>query len=206
MSTLAPLTHRQRAILTFVERRIAERGQSPTVREIGSEFRIASTNGVRSHLMALVKKGYLKHQEYLSRGISLTRSLGAGGKRVPIVGMVPAGLPIDAVENVEGELSLDRTYLGRGDTYCLRIVGMSMKDAGILDGDMVIVQKQASAEAGEIVVAVVNGEATVKRYLPQARGVMLEPANPDFQPIMVSPSSRDFRLAGKVIGLVRRLA
>jgi len=200
------LTDRQRQILVFIERLITEKGQAPTIREIGERFGISSTNGVRTHLSALVRKGYLKKSDYIARGLELTRRLTAGVSRIPMVGSVPAGQPIDAVENVEGEIVLDISFLPRGDSFSLRVSGDSMIEAGIRDRDVVIVRKQSVAQSGDIVVAVVNGEATVKRYFSEGRQVRLQPENPAFEPLLVTRKSGDFRIAGKVVGLLRKLS
>jgi repressor LexA len=200
------LTDRQKAVLQYIEDQIVDRGHPPTIREIGARFGISSTNGVRTHLTALLKKGYIKKQDMISRGIELTRELAANIGRVPLVGSVPAGNPIDAVENVEGEIALDLSFMPSGETFSLRVTGHSMKNAGILNGDVVVVKKQQSADAGEIVVAIVDGEATVKRYYPQARRIKLQPENEAFAPIYVDPKRQDFRIAGKVVGLLRRIS
>lgn len=198
------LTARQREILEFIQDQVAAHGHPPTIREIGSRFKIRSTNGVRTHLAALIKKGYLKKSKYISRGLELVRSLATEIGRVPLVGSVPAGLPIDAIENVEGEIAVDMSFLPREESFSLRVSGDSMKNAGILDGDIVLVKKQSVAEKGDIVVAVIGGEATVKRYLPERRQIRLEPENTDFEPIIVDKNSGEFRIAGKVVGLLRR--
>ncbi len=198
------LTSRQRDVLQFIRDQIASRGHPPTIREIGSKFGIRSTNGVRSHIAALIKKGFLKKQGLISRGLELTQSVANQVGRIPIVGTVPAGVPIDAVENIEGELALDLSFLPAGDSFVLRVDGDSMKDAGIYNGDMVLVRKQTVAHTGDIVVALINNEATVKRYFPEGRQVRLQPENEDFEPIIVNRSSGEFRLAGKVVGLLRR--
>ncbi len=201
----ARLTDKQRAIFQFIQDRIVSRGHAPTIREIGEAFGIRSTNGVRTHISALLKKGLLKKQEFISRGLELARPLAGQVGRVPLVGSVPAGSPIDAIENIEGEIAVDFTFLPSGDSFSLKVKGDSMKDAGILDGDVVVVKKQDTAQKGEIVVALINGEATVKRYVPQKTRVVLEPANDSFDPIIVERSSGEFRIAGKVVGLLRRL-
>jgi repressor LexA len=199
------LTQKQRAVLEFIQDQIVTRGHPPTVREIGKQFRISSTNGVRTHLTALIKKGYLKKERLISRGLELTQAIANAG-RIPLVGSVPAGHPIDAIENIEGEIALDTSFLPRGDTFTLRVVGDSMKDDGIFDGDLVIVRKQQVAQRGDIVVAIISGEATVKRYFPSGKTIRLQPANDDFEPIMVSRRSGDFRIAGKVLGLLRKMS
>ncbi len=199
------LTERQRQILEFIEAQITERGSSPTIREIGRRFGISSTNGVRTHLTALIKKGYIKKQEYISRGLELTRALVSNIGRVPLVGSVPAGGPIDAAENIEGEIALDSSFVPQGDSFSLTVTGSSMINAGIFDGDVVIVRKQSVAQAGEIVVAVIDGEATVKRYFPEGKQIRLQPENDSFDPIIVDKRAGEFRIAGKVVGLLRRI-
>lgn len=201
-----PLTERQRRVLAFVESQITERGHCPTIREIGSFFGISSTNGVRTHLAALIKKGYLKKAEFISRGLELARPLAGPVGRLPLVGSVPAGNPIDAIENIEGEIALDLSFLPKGDSFSLRVTGDSMKNAGILNGDLVLVKKQEVAQKGDVVVAIVNGEATVKRYIPEGDRVRLQPENEDFEPIIVGKKAREFRIAGKVVGLLRRMS
>lgn len=199
------LTDKQRAILEYISGRIRTRGSSPTVREIGEQFSISSTNGVRQHLTALIKKGHLKKQEFISRGLELTRDLANDVGHVPLVGSVPAGLPIDAIENVEGEIAVDLSFLPRGDSFTLTVSGDSMKDAGILDRDLVLVKKQAVARKGDIIIAIIDGEATVKRYFPEGSRIRLQPENDDFEPIIVDKRSGEFRIAGKVVGLMRRM-
>ncbi len=200
------LTDRQRAIYNYIKNLITNRGVSPTIREIGDEFGINSTNGVRAHLTALIKKGYLKKNEFVSRGLELTQSLTEGAGRLPLVGTVPAGAPIDAIENIESEIVVDLSFLPKGDSFTLRVVGDSMKDAGILDGDIVIVRKQAVAKKGEIIVAIIGDEATVKTYYPEGNRVRLQPENEQLSPIYINRRSPEFRIAGKVVGLMRRFA
>jgi len=204
--TKPELTDRQREILEYIEGEIVDRGHSPTIREIGGRFGISSTNGVRAHLVALVKKGYLKKQDFISRGLELTRTLASQIGRVPLVGSVPAGQPIDSAENIEGEIALDLSFMPKGETFSLTVTGDSMVNAGILNGDVVIVKKQAVANAGQIVVAIVDGEATVKRYFPEGKRIRLQPENGAYEPILVDKKSGDFRIAGRVVGLLRRFS
>jgi len=201
----AALTTKQKAVLEFIEEQVTDHGHPPTIREIGRKFAITSTNGVRTHLTALIKKGYLRKEKFISRGIELTRNLAAGVGRVPLVGSVPAGQPIDAIENIEGEIAVDLTFLPREESFSLRVVGDSMQDAGILSGDLVLVKKQRVAQKGDIVVAIIGGEATVKRYFPEGKRIRLQPENDAYEPIMVDKHSDEFRIAGKVVGLLRRL-
>ena len=198
------LTDRQKSILTFIQEQITRRGHSPTIREIGHQFGINSTNGVRAHLEALIRKGYLKKQALISRGLELTRDLPRDVAYVPLVGSVPAGLPIDAIENVEGEIAVDLSFLPKGDSFTLRVSGDSMRDTGILNGDLLLVRKQKTALKGDIVVAIIDGEATVKRYFPEKGRIRLHPENPEFEDIIVDKKSGEFRIAGKVAGLLRR--
>lgn len=207
------LTKRQGQVLDFISEMIENKGSPPTIREIGERFKIASTNGVRAILSALSKKGYIRRKPLVSRGIELLKKAKAGFDHaqrrayvaVPLVGRITAGLPTLAVENIEGSIAVDRTFLPGGDVFSLRVVGDSMKDAGIFDGDYVLARAQSTAEKGDIVVAVIGDEATVKTYIPQKNRVRLEPANPAYQPIIVDPRYSDFRIAGKVIGLLRRM-
>jgi repressor LexA len=207
------LTERQREVLDFICEMIENKGLPPTIREIGENFKITSTNGVRAILSALTKKGYIRRKPLVSRGIELAKKAKAvfdyAQKRaylsVPLVGRIAAGLPTLAVENIEGSIAVDRTFLPGGDVFSLRVVGDSMKDSGIFDGDYVLARVQSTAEKGDIVVAVIGEEATVKTYVPQKNRVRLEPANPAYQPIIVDTRYSDFRIAGKVIGLLRRM-
>jgi len=207
------LTARQREVLDFIRKMIENKGLPPTIREIGERFKITSTNGVRAILCALSKKGYIRRKPLVSRGIELAKKAKASFDlaresayvSVPLVGRIAAGLPTLAVENIEGSIAVDRSFLPGGDVFSLRVEGESMKDSGIVDGDYVLARAQSIAEKGDIVVAVIGEEATVKRYVPQKNRVKLEPANPAFKSIVVDQKSPEFRIAGKVIGLLRRM-
>ena len=205
MGLKTKLTDKQRQVLQFIKDQVSSRGSAPTIREIGKYMGITSTNGVRLHLTALIKKGYLKKQQFIARGLELTTSVATDIKQVPLVGSVPAGAPIDAIENIESEIILDASFAPKGDSFTLRVVGHSMRDAGILDGDIVLVQKQQVARKGDIVVAIIGDEATVKRYFPEGSQIRLQPENDDFEPIIVNKRSREFRIAGKVVGLMRKM-
>ena len=214
------LTFRQREILAWIRRWILREGVPPTVREIGQAFGMRSTGSVRTHLEALRRKGYLaRGRARRHRGLSLARTEGeapeipARGegafREVPILGRVAAGPTLLAVENLEGTLALGSELLPRsGEVFALRIRGESMVDAGILEGDLVLVRRQTAAEPGEIVVAMVEGEATVKYFRPErgARGprIRLEPANPAMRPIVLDPTSGQVSILGKVVGGVRQ--
>lgn len=201
---LKPLTARQEQIYEFIRDQITEAGAPPTIREIGERFGISSTNGVRAILSALEKKGYITRSKLRSRGIELTQQIRPDFQVVPLVGRVAAGQPVMAIENIDDHLALDRSLLPTGDVFSLRVSGESMRDAGIADGDLVLVRKQEVAKSGDMVVAIIGDEATVKWYRPKRNKVILEPDNPDFEPIVVDSQSPEFRIAGKVVGLLRR--
>lgn len=202
------LTEREQRVLDFIVGRTREKGSPPTIREIGEAFQIASTNGVRYYLSALERKGYIARNRRVSRGIELvgglSNALMPDVVQIPVLGRVAAGLPLLATENVEDTLVLDRSIVRDGTVFALTVQGESMKDAGILSGDKVLVRQQATAEAGEIVVALIDDEATVKRYRPEAGRIVLEAENPAFSPIIVEDDGAvQFSIVGRVIGVVR---
>ena len=204
------LTERQRQIYEFIARAIRNNGYPPTIREVMEAFHIASTNGVRTTLAALEKKGYIKRHPMLSRGIALTDyverdvPMSSEVREVPVIGRVAAGEPVLATENVEATLAVDRSFVPSQEVFALCVRGDSMRDAGILDGDYVLARQQETADPGDIVVAVIGEEATVKRYYPKGKQVLLMPENDSFQPIVVDAQMDAFRIAGKIVGLMRR--
>lgn len=201
-----PLTERQRAMLTYIEREVHTTGVPPSIRQIGQALGISSTNGVRAHLQALEKKGYIHRNSRTSRGIvSLDRLRRRVVKtaqdlvEVPILGRVAAGQPILAVEHREGVLHVDPNLVKGAETFALRITGDSMIGAGIYDGDYVLVQPQQSANNGEIVVALLDDSVTVKRFYREATGFRLQPDNPALAPMYVP----EVHICGKVVSLIR---
>lgn len=207
------LTSRQEEILEYIKKYAKENRMPPTVREIGNHFEISSTNGVRSILAALIKKGYINRSPRLSRGIEVIDNDKSGNIaeapsntiEIPIVGRVAAGTPILAVQNLEGTVTIDRDFLAcRSDVFALRVKGDSMINAGIFDGDLIFARQQKTAERGEIIVAQIDNEATVKYYHPLADHVELRPANPRYRPIIVK-NDKDFTIAGKLIGVMRKV-
>jgi repressor LexA len=201
------LTARQQLLLDYIEQEVSSTGVPPSIRQIGAALGISSTNGVRSHLKALEKKGYIHRNLRTSRGISMldrlkhvaTSVLGEA-MEVPVLGRVTAGLPILAVENRDDALRLDPRLVKSADTFALRVEGDSMIEAGILDGDYVLVRPQQSAENGDIVVALLEeDEVTVKRFYRETNGFRLQPENPRMAPMRVL----DVRICGKVTGLIR---
>ena len=220
------LTHRQQEILDFITTSIVDRGFPPTLREIGEHFQIRSTNGVNDHLKALEKKGHLRREDLKSRAmrplingleVSPLRSpprgtaemlaLGDDLVDIPVIGRVAAGQPILAVENVQDTVRIDRVLIGgHREVFGLRIVGESMIEDGIFDGDYVFVKKTPTARDGEIVVAMIEGEATVKRYYPEGDSIRFQPANANMSPIIVRKA--DFKsvdIIGIVVGVYRKL-
>jgi len=200
------LTDRQREVLDFITSSIRKRGYPPTLREIGSHFGIRSTNGVNDHLRALEKKGFLHREDLKSRAL---RPLVSEEEMidVPVLGRVAAGQPLLAVQNYEDTVKVDRFFIGQSrEVFALRVKGDSMIEAGIFDGDYVFIRKQLQATPGEIVVAMIGDEATVKRYYPEGDTIRFQPANSAMAPIIVR--RRDFRsvnLLGVVIGVYRKM-
>jgi repressor LexA len=208
------LTKRQAQTLDFIRQSIEERGYPPTLREIGESMGIRSTNGVNDHLRALERKGYLRREDMKSRALRLVSQEPEPAPNtdetmldVQILGRVAAGLPLLAEDNVVDTVRIDRMLVRGGrDVFGLRVQGDSMIEAGILNGDYIFVRKQASADRGEIVVALIGDEATVKYYFPEKDYVRFQPANAQMAPILVRAT--DFRptmLLGIVVGVYRRL-
>ena len=213
------LTKRQEQTLEFIRRSIEDRGYPPTLREIGEHMGIRSTNGVNDHLRALERKGYLTREDMKSRALKLVEDQlaapAAANKlnaeedliEVRVLGRVAAGLPLYAEENVIDTVRVDRMLVRGGrEVFGLRVTGDSMIDAGILSGDYIFVKKQSTADRGDIVVALIGDEATVKYFYPERDYVRFQPANAQMAPILVRAS--DFKstmLLGKVVGVYRRL-
>ena len=197
------LTGRQAAILDYIRREIARCGRPPTVREIGAKFAFSSTTTVRDHLAALEHKGCITRDGSASRNIRLAGEF-AAVTGLPLVGRVAAGTPIEAVENLDGYVSLDSPFASPEELFCLRVEGESMKDADIHHGDIVVVRKKEWFDDGEIGIAVVDEAATVKRVVRRKGGVDLVPANDAFSTIRVR-RDQEFRYAGQVVGVLRHM-
>lgn len=206
------LTPRQKMILEFIQDTVAQKGYPPTVREIGEGIGLRSSSTVHAHLGKLEEKGYIRRDPTKPRAIEIisqdySPSLPSQIQpeemvSVPVLGRVAAGLPILAEENIEDYLNVPASFVKQGASqFCLRVKGDSMIDAGILDGDMVLVRQQSSAENGEIIVAMLGDEATVKRFYRLKDKVKLQPENPRYEPIY----SRDVVILGKVIAVFRLL-
>jgi repressor LexA len=195
------LTDRQREVLTFIIRFIDSHAYPPTIREIAEHFEI-SIKGAHDHVTALKKKGYVKNDKR-SRTMEVIKrdeNEGDGIVKIPILGPVAAGVPILAEENWDGAVPVNRGTLRKGSQYfALRVKGDSMEGAGILDGDMAIIEQRNIAEDGEIVVAMVNDATTLKRYYREKNRIRLQPENNNYKPIY----SQDVRLLGRVAQIIR---
>lgn len=202
MKTTRNLTDRQGQILDWIKGFISQHGMPPTVREIGAAFEIGSSS-VFDHLKALERKGYLRRGELGARSLIIEDQEPDedATQHLPVLGRIAAGSPIEAVEDDLGSIPVNRKLLRGHGGFALRVEGDSMVEAGIRDGDYVIVREQETAENGDIVVAIINGEATLKRFYKEKDGVRLEPANGKMKPIEVK--SGEFRIQGKVIGVMR---
>jgi repressor LexA len=200
---LPALTERQKAIYDFLLKSIREKGFAPSIPEIGRQFKIASTNGVSDHLKALEKKGYIRRVG--KRAIEVVNALGksvlSAAREVPVLGRVAAGKPFLSEENTEGFLTIP-SDMSSGKQFALQVQGDSMIGAGILEGDRVIVKQQSTAENGDIVCALIEGEATLKRFFKKDGVVTLKAENEKYPPIVVSEG--EFRIAGKIVGLLRK--
>lgn len=197
------LTERQQAILNYIKKEIKTRGYPPAVREIGEAVGLSSSSTVHSHLNQLENKGYIRRNPTKPRAIEITDHSFQHFKdivNVPVLGQVTAGQPILAVENIEDSFPLPLDFVRSEETFMLRIKGDSMINAGIMNGDYVIVRKENTAQNGEIVVALIEDEATVKRFFREKDHVRLQPENDEYEPIIV----RDVTILGRVTGLVRK--
>jgi repressor LexA len=198
---MEPLTDRQARVLEFIRTQIASKGRPPTLDEIGERFFIASTNGVRRHLTALEKKGYIVRDAGTARGIRLSDEFREEAG-LPIVGRVAAGTPILAVENVDGHLPIEGLFHDPKGLYCLRVEGDSMIEADIHDGDFVVVRQQSTFDNGEIGIAIIDEECTVKKLHQVGSQIELRPANPKYEPQRIDPAECEFAYGGKVIRVV----
>ena len=206
-----PLTGKRREILDFIAAQVQERGYPPSVREIGAAVGLASTSTVQAHLNTLQKQGYLRRDPTKPRALEVRYDATSGAAiesrrahLVPLVGDIAAGTNVIASENIEELLPLPEDFTGKGNLFMLRVRGDSMIDAGILDGDYVVVRQQPDAHPGEIVAAgLPGGEATVKTLSKRGDEVVLLPANPSMGP-MVFPAG-DVEIFGKVVTVLRRL-
>ncbi len=197
------LTDRQVAIINYIKKEIKTKGYPPSVREIGEAVGLSSSSTVHNHLNQLESRGYIKRDPTKPRAIEvIDRNLRPNKEmvNVPIVGRVTAGSPILAVENIEDTFPLPMDFIKSEDVFILNVKGDSMIEAGILDGDLVIVRKQNTARNGDIVVALLEDEATVKRFYKENNYIRLQPENSNYEPII----TKDVLILGKVIALLRK--
>lgn len=199
------LTERQVAILEFIKKRIRLKGYPPSVREIGEAVGLSSSSTVHGHLHQIEEKGYIKRDPAKPRAIEITDGTSEIIKKemvnVPIIGKVTAGEPILAFEHVEDTFPLPLDFVRSDNVFMLSVRGDSMIEAGILDGDYVLVKQQSTARNGEIVVALIEDEATVKTFYKEKNHIRLQPQNPSLQPIILN----DVSILGKVTGVFRRI-
>jgi len=205
------LTAKQRKVFNFLKDFIGEKGYPPTLREIAAHFGLMGPKAPQKTLAILERKGFLRRVQGGSRAIEVLGDpsplpIQAGMTLpIPIVGRVRAGEPILAIENIEGYINLDRSLVSSKDVFLLRVQGDSMIDAHIQDGDFALVKPQPNAENGEIVVALIEDEATIKRIFQKRDLIRLEPANPRMEPIVVRKGEKKVTLVGKVVGIFRKL-
>ena len=215
MGTRAETTRKEKAILKFIEEQVIENGYPPSVREIGKAIGLSSTATVHAYLAKLEKQGYIKKEDKKGRTLKVIK--GTDGQQiikenknfytqrelvdVPVIGKITAGQPILAVENVTDTFPIPIDFVGNSESFMLTVRGESMIEAGILDGDYILVKKQDNASNGEIVVALIEDEATVKTFYKEKNYIRLQPENPTMEPIIVP----DCKILGKVIGVFRKM-
>ena len=196
------LTTRQQQVFDFIREYIEANGCPPTLREISAHIGTAGTVTAISHVGALEKKGYLRRRENSSRGIILTQTPSATVS-LPIVGRIRAGMLQPAIEDITGYLNLDRSLIKGEGCYFLTVEGDSMINKGILSGDIVLIRPQQVANNGEVVAVMVDGDATLKQFFRERDRIVLQPANPNYDPIVIRPGQGEVTIVGKMIGLYR---
>jgi repressor LexA len=200
------LTTRQEKVLAYIKEALERNGFPPTIREIAKRLRLRGPKGIQKHLAALEAKGYIRRRSGLSRAIEVIGWSGADAQTIalPVVGRVRAGAPLLAVEEVEGHLKLDRSLAPSG-SLVLKVTGDSMIEAGIHEGDFAVVKPQSRVNQGDIVVALIGEEATVKRFFRESGAIRLEPANARMKPIVIKPGEEEVWIIGKVVAVIRKL-
>ncbi len=203
------LTSEQQRVYSFIVKHRQQTGFPPTVREIAQGLGYKSPNNVRQHLRLIEQKGFIRLQAGKARGIEIT-SFGQNepdevdeSVSVPLVGTVAAGKPITAIENVDGYVTLDKSIFRGEGLFALRIKGDSMNGMGILNGDIVVVRRKSTAEHGEVVVVIIDGDATLKRFIKEGGRVLLRAENPAYSDIVLSSAS-SIQIAGKLVGVIRK--
>ncbi|NOX43088.1 MAG: transcriptional repressor LexA [Gammaproteobacteria bacterium] len=207
------LTQRQKEVLEFIKKTVEQQGMPPTVAEITTDLGVSSTNGIRGHLQALARKGAIELVPNASRGIRLLGGYqgadnaqdGNEEEGLPVIGRVAAGSPILAAEHIEDHYKINPDQFKPRAHYLLRVQGMSMRDVGILDGDLLAVHSTSTAENGQIVVARLEDEVTVKRLKKKDHMIYLKAENPDFETIKVDFRKQHIEIEGVAVGLLRYL-
>ena len=203
------LSLQQKRVLSFIIACQREQGSPPTIREVAAHFGYKSANNVRQHLRLIERKGYIRLKPGKARGIKivvgLEKDTGKNSIDVPLVGSVAAGEPVTAIENIENYITLDKNLFKGSGIFTLRVKGDSMKGVGILDGDIAIIRQRSRAEKGDIVVAVIDDEATLKRYIEHKGTVILRAENPNYPDIHISERESHTYIAGKLIGIMRKI-
>jgi repressor LexA len=196
------LTDRQGRILAFLREYTRKHGYPPTIREIGEHFNFLWT-AARMHLQALENKGFIKINPSKSRGLEIPGLIPSGGLTIPVAGKIRAGRPILASEETEAHILIDTSLFPHDDTFSLRVTGESMTEAGILDGDFVLVRPQGTIDNGEIGVVLIGDEATVKRVYKKKNQIILKPENRDMLPSIHNPD--EVTIIGRVVGVIRKI-
>jgi repressor LexA len=212
---MSKLTFEQQRVYNFMLSFRDKNGFPPTVREIAAGLGYKSPNNARQHMQLIEQKGYIRTVPSIARGIEFLNEAAPVEKLenvveeeveehgVPLIGSVAAGLPITAIENVDGYITLDRSIFRGNDLFALRVKGNSMTGMGILNGDIVVVRKKSNAENGEVVVVIIDGDATLKRFIRDRDMVLLRAENPDYADIVLS-SVNSIQVAGKLVGVIRK--
>lgn len=206
------LTERQGEILKFIILNKEKFGYPPSIPEIQRKFSFKSPNAVQDHLGALERKGYISRHAHKARGIEILVHTASNENnrnnalQIPIVGEISAGRPILAQENIEGTIVIDKSIIKNSNgNFALRVKGDSMINAGILDGDYVIVSQQPDAEQGDIIVALIEDEATIKRFYKEKNRIRLQPENDTMEPIIIKTDENQVRIIGKIKGVIRKI-
>lgn len=207
MPTKKELTKKQKRVLLFLEEFIQEHGFPPTVREIAHHLGMSGPHSAKRFLDMLQGKGYIRRLAKSSRAIEMIHSTTnlSPVRMVPLIGRVRAGKPLLAEENIEATLALDKHFARWNNAFLLRVVGESMVDAHIKDGDLALVKPQPAIDNGEIAVILINDEATIKRFFKHDSTIRLEPANSSMKPIIIQPGDFEVTIVGKVVGILRNI-
>jgi repressor LexA len=200
---MSPLTERQQQVYAFLTDYLAANGYPPTLQEIAQHLHISGNLGVLRHLKALERAGLITRNPGSSRSITLVARLESDAVILPLVGTVRAGLPQLAMEEISAHIAVDRSLVKGKDAFLLRVKGDSMIEAHIVEGDLAVVHPQSTAENGEIVVALIDGEATLKRFFREGQCIRLQPENTSMTAIIITADTQDVTIVGKVTGLCR---